>query len=305
MTAIEIDAGRGLFAVAFSANGEHLWTSDDNLGVRVWRVEDGRQTECKGGWGTLCLAVAKDGGWIAAGTVGGSVIMWDAKTKVILHNLGEDNRKINGVDFSPDSTRLVSATNDRRASIWDIGTRQRVQTLDHGDLVTAAKYSPRGDRIATATPDSVRVWDSNNGRLLMHIPVKGAPWHNASLLWFNNTLFVISDSKIKQIEASTGSVVSEWPVPDSTGSSCIALPKHGEFIAYSTQRTVTFWDTATHTQLGLIQRPQDICSIAVSPDDRFLAIGGDDGKITMNSLSHISNNQPANPYRMVAAGSLW
>jgi WD40 repeat protein len=63
--------------------------------------------------------------------------------------------------------------------------------------------------------------------------------------------------------------------------SCIALPKHGEFIAYSTKRTVTFWDTSTHTQLGLIQHPQDIRSIALSPDDRFLAIGGEGGKITI------------------------
>ena len=64
--------------------------------------------------------------------------------------------------------------------------------------------------------------------------------------------------------------------------------KHGEFIAHSTRRTVTFWDTATHTQLGLIQHLQDIRSIAVLPDDRFLAIGGKDGKITINSLFTIT-----------------
>ena len=253
-------------------------------------MEDGKQMArgVVGGEDVLCLSVPKDGGWIAAGTMFGAVIMWDAKTKVNPHKLKEDNRKINGVDFSPDSSRIITATNNRTASIWDVAIRQRVQTLHHGDLVTAAKYSPRGDRIATATPDSVRVWDSNNGRLLMRIPVKVAPWFNTGLLWLNNTLFVISDSKIKQIQASTGSAVSEWPVPETIGSSCIALPKHGEFIAYSTQRTVTFWDTATHTQLGLMQHPEDIRSIAVSPDDQFLAIGGENGKITINSLFHIS-----------------
>jgi WD40 repeat protein len=68
----------------------------------------------------------------------------------------------------------------------------------------------------------------------------------------------------------------------------MALPKHAEFIAHSTQRTVTFWDTATHTQLGLITHSQDIRSIAVSPDDRFLAIGGENGEIAINRLSRIS-----------------
>ena len=122
----------------------------------------------------------------------------------------------------------------------------------------------------------------------MHIKVAVTPQLSTGLLWFNNNLFVMSDSKIKQIGASTRSAVSEWLVPERSRFSCIALPKHGEFIAYSTLRTVTFWDTATHTQLDLIQHPQDIRSIGLSPDDRFLAIGGEGRKITINSLSRIT-----------------
>ena len=107
------------------------------------------------------------------------------------------------------------------------------------------------------------------------------PYNDTVPLWFHGRLFVISDSKIKGFEASTGSAGQEWPVPEGNVFSCIALPKHGKFIAYSTQHTIKFWDT----QLGLIQHPQDIRSIALSPDDQFLAIGGWEGKITINSLS--------------------
>ena len=180
-------------------------------------------------------------------------------------------------------TRLVVGKNDYRIgpSIWDVRTRKKVLTLKQG--TTVAKYSPQGDRIATATNDSVRVWDSNNGHLLVHIPVKVTPFLNTGLLWLNNHLFVVSGSTIKQVEASTGSTVSEWPVPRS----CIALPQHGKFIAYSTNDTVTFWDTSTHAQLGLIQHPQ-VISVAFSPDDRFLAIGGNRGKITIRSLYRIA-----------------
>jgi len=266
-------------------------------GVRVWRVDDGKEmATVETRKSVVSLAVSKDRRWIAAGTGWGDVFVWNAETyeKVFWHRLTEGYRNIHGVDFSPDSSRLVSASHNQTA-IWDIATCKRLQTLDHGDWVRAAKYSPQGDRIATATVDSVRVYDSNDGRLLMDTPVKVAPWFNTGLLWFNDHIFVISDSKIKRLEASTGSAVSEWPVPDSTHFSCIMLPKHGEFIAYSTQRTITFWDTATHTQLGLIQHPQDIRSIAVSPDDRLLAIGGDDGKITINSLFRIVNSIPLSP----------
>ena len=122
----------------------------------------------------------------------------------------------------------------------------------------------------------------------MRIPVKVTTLFNAGLLWSNNHLFVVSDGTIKQFEASTGSTVSEWPVPDTNGSSCIALPQHGQFIAYSTNDTVTFWDTSTHTRVGLIQHTQSIRSIALSPDDRSLAIGGNSAKITIRNLSRIT-----------------
>ena len=237
-----------------------------------------------------CLAVSKDGRWIAAGTSWGDVFVWNAKTyrKVISHrDYNRIRRDVNGVDFSPDSTRLVSASDNGTASIWDIATRLPIQILDHEkQWVTTAKYSSQGDRIATASPNSVRVWDSNDGRLLKNVRRVGAtPWYNTGLLWSNNHLFVMSDNEVKQIDASSGSAVSRRPVPGTSHFSCIALPKHEEFIAYSTQRTITLSDTAIHSRIGLIQHPQDIRSIAVSPNDQFLAIGGQDGKITIHSLS--------------------
>lgn len=287
---IEIDVGSALWAVTFTENGDYL-LSGDNKDVRVWRVEDRKQVANMEAKIVNCLAVSKNGLWIAAGTYWGcSMFVWDANTyEQILTHKGPG--PITGVDFSPDSTRLVSASvnPDYTATIWDLATGEQAHTLRHNNWVRAVKYSAQGDRIATATyQGSVRLWDSDNGHLLVDIPVKVTPYYYRGLLWFNAHLFVISDSKIKEFDASTGSAVSEWPVANTDGFSCIAVPKHGEFIAYSTKRTVTFWDTSTHSQLGLVQHSQDIRSIAFSPDDRFLAIGGGSGSISIKSLSRIT-----------------
>ena len=238
------------------------------------------------------LAASKDGRWIATGSNDRSVVVWDAKTfeSFFRH---KENIQVRAVDFSPDSTRLVhaslaSARQTYTATVWVVAAHKKVLTLDHEGWVIAAKYSPQGDRIATATHESVRVWDSNDGRLLMDIPVTVTQYYNARLLWSNNHLFFISDKRtLKQFEASTGSAVSEWPIDTTTFllGSCIALPQHGAFIAYS---IVTFWDTSTHAQLGLFKEPHYIRSIALSPDDRLLAIGGTGGKITIRSLSRIT-----------------
>ena len=283
----EINVGSVVYAVKFSTNSEHL-VSGGGGGVQVWRVEDGKRTATMETNGTVCcLAVSKDGRWIAAGTGLGEVLVWDIATHEQVFRDEEDLGDINGVDFSPDSSRLVSVSDNKTASIWDIATRNRVQTLHHDSQIVSAKYSPQGDRIATATGDSVYIYDSSDGRLIVDIKAKVLPYFNAGVVWFNNYLLVLSDSKIVQVEVSTGSLVGEWPIPDTNFHSCIALPKHGEFVAYSTNRTVSFWNMATRIQLGRIQHPQDIWSIAVSPNDQLIAVGGQDGKIIIESLSHI------------------
>ena len=279
---IEIDAGSTVWT--FSANGEYLM-GGDKCRIRVWRVKDGEQVASMYTGIVKCLAVSNDGRWIAAGTEKHDACVWDATTyKQVWKHSGDDSYGC--IDFSPDSTRLVAATKGK-AVVGDAATGKQEQTLNHVYCVIAAKYSPQGDRIATATGHSVHVWDGNDGRLLVDINVNVTSRYNTGLLWLNDHLLVASDNRIKEFNASTKSLISEWPVPSGNSYSSIALPSNKEFIAYSTERTVAFLDTSTHSQLALIHCPQDVRSIAFSPDDRFLAIGGWDGKISIERLSRI------------------
>ena len=285
-TPTKIDVGQNVRALTFTWNGEYLATGDVEE-VWVWRVKDGKQVaRMETRSEVYSLAASKNGKWIAAGTFS-DVIVWNAETyeEVIKHS---EDKFIRGVDFSPDSTRLVAAAN-RTTLVWDLATGKQVQTHPHIGWVIAAKYSPRGDRIATATYDGpVRVWDSNDGHLLVDIDVQLTLLVNTSLLWFNEHLLVLSDKKIEEFDASTGSKVSEWPVPYTDCYSCVALPKHEEFIASSSINIITFWDTSTHNPLYLVQYPGRILSIAFSPDDQILAIGGTGNKIIVQSSSHIA-----------------
>ena len=181
------------------------------------------------------------------------MLVWNAETyeEVIKYEEGDH---VLGVDFSPDSMRLVARTDNCTVVVWDLATGKQVQIFHHKYYVIAAKYSALGDRIATADKfGPVRVWGSNDGRLLVDIKVTVTPYFNTGLLWSNDHLFVVSEKKIGEFDASTGSKVSEWPVPDTNEYSSIALSKHEEFIASSAKRTVTFWDVLTHNQLDLIQ----------------------------------------------------
>ena len=82
----------------------------------------------------------------------------------------------------------------------------------------------------------------------------------------------------------TYSLLSEWTVR-SGGLPSIALSSNGRFIACAIERSISIWDTSTRQRIGpIIEDPQVVYCIAISPDNMFLASGGHNTMIMLRSL---------------------
>ena len=68
--------------------------------------------------------------------------------------------------FSPDGRRIVTASWDKAARIWDAADGRAIATLaGHEGEVYSAAFSPDGRRIVTASWDkTARIWDAVDGR---------------------------------------------------------------------------------------------------------------------------------------------
>jgi WD40 repeat protein len=77
---------------------------------------------------------------------------------------------VTSVAFSPDSMRIVSASNDRTIRVWDAQTGQlTVEPLKwHTRGVTSVAFSPDGMRIVSGSyDDTIRVWDAQAGQMTL------------------------------------------------------------------------------------------------------------------------------------------
>ena len=79
--------------------------------------------------------------------------------------------------FSPDGTRLATASADGRARIWDVATgRTATDPFVHGAGVTALAFSPDGRWLATASSDGMaRVWGVDEGLCVLPPLARCAP----------------------------------------------------------------------------------------------------------------------------------
>ena len=75
--------------------------------------------------------------------------------------IGIRTRYVISASFSPDGSRIVSASGDETVRIWNAATGECLRTLEgHTGNVWSASFSPDGSRIVSASPeDIVRIWD--------------------------------------------------------------------------------------------------------------------------------------------------
>ena len=61
---------------------------------------------------------------------------------------------VRAVVFSPDGTRVATASDDKTARLWDAATGQPLgQPMKHGNPVCGVAFSPDGTKLATASWD--------------------------------------------------------------------------------------------------------------------------------------------------------
>jgi cytochrome c len=111
---------------------------------------DGAVREVRAGARPLvALAVAPDGATVAAGSLGGSVTIWDVASLRLRHTLEGPGLPVWSAVFAPDGRSLWTGGTDRRVRRWDAATGRPIGPLG-GE---SAEQVPSG-----VDPHGARVW---------------------------------------------------------------------------------------------------------------------------------------------------
>ena len=178
---------------------------------------------------------------------------------------------MNSAQFNADGTRIVTASVDKTAQVWDVTNCKPLgQPLRHEDFVKSAQFSADGNWIVTASEDkTARVWDADSGE-----PI-GEPLHHDYGL--RSAQFNADGTRI--ITASMDNTARVW---DAATDQILGEPLRHEDFVYSAQMssdgtrivtasndmTARVWDVASGEPIGEPLRHKDIVFSAQFSADR-------------------------------------
>lgn len=129
----------------------------------------------------LGRGMVRSAAWSPDGTllaVGGALGIWlytpDFEDVGLLTG---HTKAVYGLAFSPDGTRLASASHDSTVRIWDVAAQKELLKLEgHTGLVVTVAWSPDGTTLASGGYDgTVRLWNPETGALLLTLDGQ-TPW---------------------------------------------------------------------------------------------------------------------------------
>jgi WD40 repeat protein len=157
---------------AFTPDGSVVVTVSSDQTARVWKVSDAQSLVGPGTDHFNAAAFSPDGAMIATAGDDARVRLWNARTLEFERALPRyDTEPISGLAFSTNGPkRIVTASWDDKARIWDLDTGRQIALKGHTDDVIQAHFSPDGRRVVTASLDqTAAVWDAESGKRLLRL----------------------------------------------------------------------------------------------------------------------------------------
>ena len=189
-----------------------------------------------------------------------------------------------GVQFSPDGSRLASASAER-ILLWDVETRKQIALFEDiagrgaGDRITAISFSPDGARLAIGTwYGRTLLWDVETGEQTA-FPKVDVPWIDALSFSPDGAILAAGGAGriiLWDVEAREPIRVLEDPSGDEALLSQIfsmAFSPDGALLATGSWEGIVVWDMETREPIATLEGYVNVGAVKFSPDSSILAYG--------------------------------
>ncbi len=178
---------------------------------------------------------------------------------------------VQSAQFSSDGNRIVTASYDNTAKVWDSKTGVELLSLKgHTNLVCSAQFSPDGNRIVTAGDNTAKVWDAKTGKELISFNGHTKRVNSARFSPDGNRIVTASDDATAKIwDAKTAAEIFSFN-GHTNKMNFAQFSADGNRIVTANGDTAKVWDAKTGKELLSLKGHTGFGSAEFSADGKCI-----------------------------------
>jgi WD40 repeat protein len=239
--------------------------------------------------GVTSLAASADGRWLAAAG-GGGAALWSLEEGGPPRRLSGHEDAVTAGCFTPDGSRLVSASSDKTLRLFEPGSGRCLATMaGHLEAVTALAVSPDGRLAASAGGADLKLWDL--AKAVEAVALAGHSYEITGCAFSPDGRLIASaswDRSIKLWDVHTGAEAAtlhghEWQVEALAFS-----PDGTRLVSGGADGVVLLWDLATGACLFRLSDHEPTVRITAclfAPHGSWFATASRDGSLRLRETA--------------------
>jgi RNA polymerase sigma factor (sigma-70 family) len=285
-----------LFTGAFSPDGQTLATGGEGRAVRFWNVADGTERHVVAGHagGVEFVAMTPDGRTVLSAGRDSTVRFWDGASGRQLNLWRKPGVPLSNMTASADG-KLLAGVGHWRVYVWELQSDRERLLANLDSLPDRLALSPDGRRLAAVTTHTdkgktepgVRVWDVAARKELWKQPSGHPTYRQTASFSPDGRLLATAghDGVVRLRDAATGAEVrallSHPGMPQEGPATDFVFSPDGRMVAAVRDRGLRLWEVATGGRRLVRENLAPFWGVAWSPDGRWLAVGGEDGRVRL------------------------
>jgi WD40 repeat protein/Tfp pilus assembly protein PilF len=281
-----------IYHIVFSPNGEELISSGDDKNIIVWKRDRNKQFSLKTSWlaadKVMAIAISPDGLTLASGGDDKEITLRDLATGKIKGTLKKQHSQRiseNGLSFNATGDLIASGSYDNTAIIWEVATGKPRRILTgHTGNVHSVTFSPDSKTLLTGSGDkSLRLWSVDTDE--PPVVLTGHTNRVFAAIFIGNGDYLLSGSHDLNIRIwDRRSGISLRLLQGHTAGVSSLATYAGQLFSANQDGTVRRWNLVLPYQQQLKLKDKVPKSLAISPTDKSIAVGFENGLLQYYSL---------------------
>jgi len=230
-------------------------------------------------WG---CSINKEATRAATGAADFTAKLWDALSGTEIHSFPHKHI-VKTVDFSYDSSKLISGCNDKKLRLFDLNDYAAEPIIFNGHTSSIKKciFLDNSNKVLSIADDkTMRVWDVKNGEEISSLGLSNIP---ASIeVSRDGKLVILAQGKsVELYDSESLKKLNEFTIPNTVSAASIH-PQNKEFVVADENFTLNKYSIANGSVLESFKGHfGPIHSIQFSPDGEIYASGSEDGTLRL------------------------